>query len=405
MRGNQSPFTNVSVYDKEFLKKLREDYVFPDGSHPDIEVVEKIQTLFLDIMNREYERTPITFPVTTACFSVNDNKEILDKEFLDLISEKNLKFAFINIYIGKSSTLSSCCRLRSETDNEYFNSFGSGSSKIGSLGVCSINLPRLAIKSKGDKDIFMKNLEELVMLSAKVNHAKRKIVKKRIDNGNHPLYTLGYIDISTQYSTCGINGFNEAIEFLGEDILTQEGVNLGLEIINKINEVNNKMQQRFKSPHNCEQVPAENISIKFATKDKLLKYQKDINLYSNQFIPLITNADLLDRIRLQGIFDKHFSGGSICHLNVENRLNDKEEMKSLILSSAKMGVIYFAINYELNKCKNGHMTVGKTDICSICGEEVTDKYMRVVGFLTNTKNWHKVRRENDFPNRQFYKGI
>ena len=405
MRGNQSPFTNVSVYDKEFLKKLREDYVFPDGSHPDIEVVEKIQTLFLDIMNREYERTPITFPVTTACFSVNDDKEILDKEFLDLISEKNLKFAFINIYIGKSSTLSSCCRLRSETDNEYFNSFGSGSSKIGSLGVCSINLPRLAIKSKGDKDIFMKNLEELVMLSAKVNHAKRKIVKKRIDNGNHPLYTLGYIDISTQYSTCGINGFNEAIEFLGEDILTQEGVDLGLEIINKINEVNNKMQQRFKSPHNCEQVPAENISIKFATKDKLLKYQKDINLYSNQFIPLITNADLLDRIRLQGIFDKHFSGGSICHLNVENRLNDKEEMKSLILSSAKMGVIYFAINYELNKCKNGHMTVGKTDICSICGEEVTDKYMRVVGFLTNTKNWHKVRRENDFPNRQFYKGI
>ena len=80
-------------------------------------------------MNREMERTPITFPVTTACFSINDEHEIQDEEFVDFISEKNLKFAFINIYIGKSSTLSSCCRLRSEQNNEYFNSFGSGSSK------------------------------------------------------------------------------------------------------------------------------------------------------------------------------------------------------------------------------------------------------------------------------------
>ncbi|MFC0903942.1 anaerobic ribonucleoside-triphosphate reductase [Clostridium sp. MT-14] len=165
------------------------------------------------------------------------------------------------------------------------------------------------------------------------------------------------------------------------------------------------MQKKYKAPHNCEQVPGENLSIKLASKDRLLKYQNEFELYSNQFIPLITNADLLDRIRLQGIFDKHFSGGSICHLNVENRIEDAEHMKELITNCAKKGVVYFAINYELNRCKNGHMTVGKNDVCTICGEEITDKYMRVVGFLTNVKNWHKVRREKDFPNRQFYKGI
>lgn len=405
MRGNQSPFTNVSVYDRKFLEKLKEDYIFPDGSTIDIPTVENLQGLFLDIMNNILKRTPVTFPVTTACFSVAEDNKIQDRDFLDMISEKNMEFAFINIYIGKTSTLSSCCRLRSEGDNEYFNSFGSGSSKIGSLGVCSINMPRLAIKSKGNKDFFMNGLEELVEICAKINNAKRKIVKKRVDNGNHPLYTLGYIDINTQYSTCGINGFNEAISYLGEDITTDKGVELGLEIINKINEINSKMQKKYKNPHNCEQVPAENISIKFAAKDKLFKYQNDIDLYSNQFIPLITNADILDRIKLQGIFDKHFSGGSICHLNVENRIENKEDMINLIETCANMGVIYFAINYELNKCVNGHMTVGKTDICSICGEKVTDKYMRVVGFLTNTKNWHKTRREKDFPNRQFYRGI
>lgn len=404
MRGNQSPFTNVSIYDSEFLNKLSKDYLFPDGTHPDIEIVQKLQILFLDVMNREYARTPITFPVTTACFSTDDNDNLIDNAFVNLIAEKNLQYAFINIYIGKSSTLSSCCRLRSEQDSEYFNSFGSGSSKIGSLGVCTINLPRLAIKYK-DEHIFMEQLKNLVEICAKINHTKRKIVQKRIDNDNHPLYSLGFIDINTQYSTCGVNGFNEAIYYLGEDITTDKGVELGLKIINTINETNTKMQKKFKSPHNCEQVPGENLSIKLAEKDKLLKYQNEFDLYSNQFIPLITNADLLDRIKLQGVFDKHFSGGAICHLNVENQLTNINDMISLIQTCANKGVVYFAINYELNKCINNHMTVGKDSICTICGEEITDKYMRVVGFLTNIKNWHKIRREEDHPNRQFYKSI
>lgn len=405
MRGNQSPFTNISVYDKEFLTKLSNDYIFPDGSMPDIDITQKLQILFLDIMNREYERTPITFPVTTACFSVDDYGNLLDKDFVKLIAEKNLKYAFINIYIGKSSTLSSCCRLRSEQGNEYFNSFGSGSSKLGSLGVCSINLPRLAIKSKQNEQIFMEQLKEIVEICAKINHTKRKIVQKRINNGNHPLYTLGYIDINTQYSTAGVNGFNEAIYYLGKNILEQEGIDLGLRIINAINETNDKMQKRFKSPHNCEQVPGENLSIKFATKDKILKYQNEFDLYSNQFIPLIVNADLLDRIKLQGIFDKHFSGGAICHLNIENEITYADEMVKLIEACANQGVVYFAINYELNKCENNHMTVGRNDKCTICGAEITDKFMRVVGFLTNVNNWHEVRRKKDFPNRQFYKGV
>jgi ribonucleoside-triphosphate reductase len=117
MRGNQSPFTNVSIYDGRFLDKMINDYIFPDGSHPDREIVKKVQNLYLDIMNREQERTPITFPVTTACFSIDDNQEIQDIDFVDYIAEKNMKFAFINMYMGKTSTLSSCCRLRSETTN------------------------------------------------------------------------------------------------------------------------------------------------------------------------------------------------------------------------------------------------------------------------------------------------
>lgn len=404
MRANQSPFTNVSIYDSVFMESLCEDYLFPDGSFPDVKVVKMIQDMFLDIMNIEMRRTPITFPITTACFAVDKNGDILDRDFLKHIAEKNKEFGFINIYCGDSATLSSCCRLRSDKKNEYFNSFGAGSSKIGSLGVVSVNLPRLAIKHK-DEDIFKTELKRMVEVCARINNAKRHIVKKRIENGNHPLYSLGFMELSKQYSTVGVNGFNECISILGEDILNSEGQRLGIDIINVINNENDKFAKLYNAPHNCEQVPAENMSIKMAEKDKMMGYQTEYNLYSNQFIPLVTNADLLDRIKLQGMFDKHFSGGAICHLNVDTKIEDSTKIEDLILASAKMGVVYFAVNYNLQRCVNGHMSVGKGEKCSICGEDIEDNFTRVVGFLTNVKNWHKIRRDEDYPNRVFYKGI
>lgn len=254
MRANQSPFTNISIYDDYFLEKLCDDYIFPNGESPNVEIIKKLQDIFLNIMNEELTRTPLTFPVTTACFSIDDDKNIKDENFLQFISEHNKEFGFINIYCGDSATLSSCCRLRSEQKSEYFNSFGSGSSKIGSLGVCSINFPRLAIKYP-NKDEFLVNLKYMVEICAKINNAKRKIVEKRIKNGNEPLYTLGYMELSKQYSTCGVNGLNECIELLGENILEENGQNLVIKILDEINSTNQKMQKHYDAPHNCEQVP------------------------------------------------------------------------------------------------------------------------------------------------------
>jgi ribonucleoside-triphosphate reductase len=254
MRANQSPFTNISIYDDVFLDGMLEDYLFPNGSTPEKEIVKKLQKLYIDIMNAEMKRTPITFPITTACFAVDKEGNILDKDFLHYIAEENMEFGFINMYCGDSATLSSCCRLRSDKKNEYFNSFGAGSSKIGSLGVVSINLPRLAIKSSDVED-FKTELKNMVLVCARINNAKRHIVKKRIDNGNHPLYTLGYMELSKQYSTVGVNGFNECIELLDSDILTEEGQELGIDIIETINKENDRYAKLYNAPHNCEQVP------------------------------------------------------------------------------------------------------------------------------------------------------
>lgn len=404
-RASQSPFTNVSIFDDSFLNSLVPEYKFPDDKIPRIVTIKKIQELFIDTMNDELRRTPVTFPITTACFSVDCDGNVQDEAFLEMISEKNMEYGFINIYCGKTSTLSSCCRLRSDTNSEYFNSFGSGSVQIGSLGVVTVNLPRLAYRNKDNEEGFFAALEDVVEVVAKINNSKRHIIKRRIENGAQPLYSQGFMDINKQYSTCGLNGINEAITIMGYDVLHNGGVEFGLKMLDVINKTNDRLQKQYKAPHNCEQTPSENSSIKLANKDKMLGIDLGYNLYSNQFIPLTTKADLLDRIKLQGIFDKHFSGGSIAHLNIEERITEKEHIMELIRTCAKKGVIYFAINYNLQRCEDFHMTVGKNGICSVCGKPIEENFTRIVGFLTAVSNWHQVRREEDYPDRQFYSTI
>ena len=406
--GLQSGFYNISIYDDEFLKSMQKDYLFPDGSYPNIELVKKMQDLFVDLMNETLRKTTVTFPVTTLCLCVDENKNIKDQEFLNHMTKKNIEFGFMNIYAGTTGTLSSCCRLRSDKSNQYIgytNSFGGASSQIGSYGVVTLNLPRASTKAKGDIEQFKNNVRELTQTAIRINHAKRDILMKRIELKALPLYDYGFMSMQKQYATTGLNGINEAIEFLGYDILTKEGQNICSEILQIVNEENDKADKKYEYAHNCEQTPSENSSIKLAQKDKLLKIQNTTELYSNQFIPLITNADMLDRIKLQGLFDSQFSGGAIAHLNIENQIKNFILLVDLINMTVKKGVVYHAINYNLQRCENGHMTVGKNNICSICGKPITDNFTRAVGFLVNTKNLHKIRREFDYPNRQFYKEI
>lgn len=401
--GIQSGFYNVSVYDDVFLDQLCSEYFFPDGSFANKATIKKIQEIYIDLMNETLRTCAITFPVTTACFAVDGNNNILDREFVKFIADKNREFAFINIYSGKTSVLSSCCRLRSDRANEYFNQFGAGGTKIGSLGVVTINLPRIGAVADGNKQDFFKILDGMCWDAIRINATKRNIIKKRIENGNQPLYTLGFMDINKQYSTIGVNGINEAVEFMGYDILTEEGQNFVVEILNFINAINDKATTKYKAPHNMEQTPSETSAVKVAKKDNILRVQNKYKIYSNQFIPLTTNADILDRIKLQGMFDSKMSGGSICHLSVDTRIDDAKQIEDLIVSCAKQGVVYWAINYNLQQCEAGHMSVGRKDTCEVCGQPIVTNYTRVVGFITATKNWNKTRRELDYPNRQFYK--
>ena len=401
-RGNQSPFTNCSIYDKYFLESLVKDYIFEEGV-PEIETVQQVQKIYIEAMNSELQRTNLTFPVTTACFKVEEG-EIKDKDFLDYIAKQNIEFGFINMYYGKTSTLSSCCRLRSDRENSWFSSFGAGSTKIGSLGVVTNNFPRfayLAEKSENPRDFFIEQIKKSVEVCAQINHSKRKIIRKRIELKALPLYSLGFMDIKKQYSTFGVNGLSEALEILGFDITTPKGEKFVLEILDMINSENDKMENRFKYPHNCEQTPSESSAPKLAKRDRMLKYQDNYEIYSNQFIPLTTQVDLLERLRIQGVFDNKFSGGAICHINIDHKITDVEKMKKLMIYAAKTGTIYWATNYAMKRCKDDHVWIDG-DICPVCGGEIDYIITRVVGFFVKVKNFNKVRRELEFPKRVFY---
>ena len=408
-RGNQSPFTNVSLYDKHFREQLIPAYAI-QGISPKDSTVDMVQKMYMDIFREELRREPLTFPVTTACFSteeVDGERRIRDLDFLDAVSGYNLEQGFINYYMGDTSTLSSCCRLRSNVnDLGYANTFGAGSTKIGSLGVVTLNLPNIAFTVKGTeraKEAFFEILEDRVKDISYINQFKREFLRDRVRRGSLPLYTLGYMDLGHQYSTCGFTGLHEALEILGYDIRNEEGLSFAKEILGTINAVNDKMSAKWKAPHNMEQVPGETSSVKLARKDRIMGLNKDYELYSNQFIPLcLEGVDILDRIYLQGQLDPACTGGAICHLNVGEPIEDIGSMNAIAYQACSDGVVYFAVNYALNRCSSGHITAGRdASSCPICGSEITDTFTRVVGFLTNTKHWNKTRREVDWPNRVF----
>lgn len=409
IRDTQSPFTNITLFDYQYLRELCSMYVI-NNKHIDVDFAMYIQKQFLKYFI-EFNKSHIcTFPVLTAQFKVDDNYNIIDQEFFDFIAEMNLEFANINIFAAKSLTaLSSCCRLINNvediiaaTKTENMNLIGGSSIKVGSFGVTTINLPRIALIAKRNKEVFFNRLKELAIDCFNVNHCRRELIIKMINNGQMPLYDFNFIKLDNQYSTLGINGLYEAVKFMGYDILSQEGQQFAIEILQKLQLITEEHIKKYGYRCNIEQIPAESTAIRFAQADALLYKQNDYKLYSNQFIPLTNETNLINRISLQSLFEKYFSGGTILHANVVEKIVSKDVMKKLIAFIIKSGVQYHAINYFFSECVNKHITISDSNICALCGGDIIQKYTRIVGFVTPISSWQLERRE-EFSKRVKYR--
>ncbi len=392
--SHQSPFSNISIFDRPNLEHLFGELCFPDGSSPDFDLVEDLQRIFCDWFHKGDPATglPYRFPIVTLNLRRDENRKILDQKAFDYFSRINLKKGCFNIYIASGNKIASCCRLVNDFDLGGCDSFGNGGVSIGSHRVVTINLARLGKLA----DSF----DELILLVRdKLNDAKdllvahRRLIKDRASKGLLSLFNQGIIQESRLFSVFGINGVYECLESLGFSLKTKKGQDVASFLLEEIRNFSAESSKSCGVPFSVEQVPAESLAIKFAAKDSYL-YGSNYKIYSNQFIPLWASYDIFDRIKVDGFLSKSLTGGGITHLNIGERLTSPSQMKKLITCAVEAGCEHFAVNYNFSVCQRDHVTIAAPyKVCSICGEEIKDHYTRIVGCFVPISSWNKGRRE------------
>jgi ribonucleoside-triphosphate reductase len=399
LRIDQSSFTNVSIFDRNYLEALFGGVEYPDGTFA-IDYIEELiehQKVFMEVVSKVREENMFTFPVLTYSLLYKDNK-FVDEDFAYWCSTHNMKWNDSNFFVSDNvGTLSNCCRLLSDTTklDAFINSIGGTALSIGSVKVNTINLMRIAYENK-DCDEFLEVLRHRTELCCKALDRIRHIIKRNIDKGLLPNYCDGGVEMSKQYSTIGILGLYEVIEHFGYIVVDEFGnksyTDEGIEFADRIFKVLNNVKDNFTDEYslNIESVPAERAAVILCQKDNTLFNRSDKFIYSNQWIPLSEKCTLKEKLRLSSILDKKCSGGSIAHINLESNFPNAETAWDMLNKIAQAGVIYFAFNTRINECINHHGFVGSTT-CPSCGEDVYDTYQRIVGFLVPSRAYSKDR--------------
>lgn len=403
--GQQSAFTNTTVFDRPYFEALFGGSEFPDGTFmidAEEEIIE-FQKWYMETMAEIRSENMFTFPVSTISLIRKDGK-FEDEEFATWAIKHNMKWCDSNMFIDKDVTsLSNCCRLRGQIDSlGYFNSIGGTALKVGSVKVSTINLARIALDTETEAE-YLSELKKRTLINLKVLDTVRSIIRRNVEKGLLPNFTYGLVEFKHLYNTHGFTGVYETMkkfnytttDIFGNTSYTKEAEALGKKIFDTIRKVSDK----FIEDNSCdylvslEQSPVEQAASKLIRKDKFFYPDAeiyDLPVYGNQFMPLGIKSTLQERIRVQSLFDGFCSGGSILHANIESPFDSFEKAKAMTEYVADQGVTYFAWNTKIQACKHNHAFYG--DVCPKCGEPVASEYTRVVGFYTPIESWSSDRK-------------
>lgn len=420
--SNESPFTNVSVFDRPKLRALfsednmgwmfhtEEGEIDPEYFY---DVIEEVQDIFCDYFDKGDPLAggmPFRFPVVTLNFSkdTNGNLDPDSESFLERMSKKEI-YRY-NIFTSLGTKVASCCRLINNADmNELgasVNSFGGSALSMGSHRVVLLNTNRYALElqGKGDADDFLRFLDTRIEQATKILLSHRHMLAKLRDDGFLMFLENGWMDLDRMFSTIGLIGLVETVETLnkgldeksGDRKLTME------EMLVFINKKVNELSTKYHIPMNIEQVPGEAMAPRLAKVDKYIFGEEKVpyELYSNQFVPLWVDATIFERMEADGAYNQLFTGGGIVHFNLSEKTTPQQN-KELIKFAIKSGAEHFALNMCVSECEKGHVSLGKYDKCPICGGQITDYMTRVVGFMVRVSRMNETRREWEFPRRKF----
>lgn len=336
-RSFQSPFTNISYFDRTYFNSLFADFYYPDNTKPEWEAINVLQKMFMKFFNKLRTTQILTFPVETAAM-VYDPKtnDIIDQEYKNFIAEMYAEGHSFFTYISDSAdSLSSCCRLRNQlTTNTFSPTSGLTGIMTGSVNVITLNINRIIQdwakrettwwSTKGDKNLlhckdnillFKKYLVDILERVYKYHIAFKTMLYDLEDKGMLAASNGGYIHISKLYSTIGINGLNEAAKFLGLSVSNnKEYIDFLQFILGTIKEQNAIHSIRDKKRpfiFNSEVVPAESLGGKNYRWDKEDGYivPEDENLYNSYFYDAHDNTSVLDKFILHGKQTCEFTDG------------------------------------------------------------------------------------------------
>ena len=419
--GLESPFTNISVFDKVKLKTLVEDKqanyfhsidedsnLVSDGHISYIvDYIMEIQMLFLDFFDAGDPingGAPFRFPVVTMNLSkkeIDGEEIILDEAFLRDICKREI-YRY-NIFVSEGSKVASCCRLISDVEMMDYaaqvNSFSGASISLGSHRVCTVNLTRIAIEAHSP-DEFYAMMRERIESTAKILKAHKELIQLLEKKGLQPFITKGWINIRRLFSTFGILGLYECVEVYKKKF--GNGHDVTGSILTYFNDRVNEMSKEYGIIGNIEQIPGESFAIRLAKADKMI-FDEDMipwTMYSNQFIPLWHQASIWEKMDVDGKYNKLITGGGIVHAQIGEKVTGKQA-QIIIRYAVKSGCEHFALNAVYSKCENNHITFGKMNTCPTCAAKVIDYFTRIVGYFTPVSNWQKDRREWEFPKRTF----
>lgn len=408
-RGWQSPFTNVSYYDKYYWEALFKDFYFPDGTQPSWERVSYLQKKFMQWFNEERTKAMLTFPVETMALLTDKEGNYMDEEYKNFTAEMHSKGHSFFVYISDNPNgLASCCRLRNEIEENVF-SFTNGLTgvKTGSCNVITLNINRIVQDfcrdhyNGPDRERWIREfkvyLTDILERVYKYHIAYKTILYEWEERGMFNASTAGYIGMRDLFCTIGINGINEAARFLGMKVSYNEDYKQFCRLITGTISEQNKLHNSKKFKFNTELVPAEGLSSKNYNWDKEDGYwvPNDTKIYNSYFYNAWDdNTSILDRFKLHGKeFTELLDGGVGLHCNLEEHLS-KEQYLKLMDFAAEKGTSYFTYNIPNSECTNEkchYITKHAMDKCPKCGSPM-EIWTRVVGFLRPVSKYDEGRQ-------------
>ena len=421
--GSQAPFSNITL-DWTVPDDLAELPAIVGGKEMDFKYKDCKKEM--DMVNRAFIETMIEgdangrgfqYPIPT--YSITSDFDWSDTENNRLLFEMTAKYGtpyfsnYINSDMKPSDVRSMCCRLRldlRELRKKTGGFFGSGES-TGSVGVVTINMPRIAYQSKDEKE-FYRRLDHMMDIAARSLKTKREVITRLLDEGLYP-YTKRYLGtFENHFSTIGLIGMNEAglnAAWLGKGLEDPKTQQFTKEVLNHMRERLSDYQEEYGDLYNLEATPAESTAYRLAKHDrakwpdiKTAGHEGDTPYYTNSsHLPVDYTEDIFSALDIQDDLQTLYTSGTVFHAFLGEKLPDWKAAASLVRKIAENYKLpYYTLSPTYSVCANDGYLAGEHFTCPICGKEA-EVYSRITGYYRPVKNWNDGKRQ-EYKNRTVY---